>query len=66
MVEADKLYVHVRELKTRDIVKSIEFTEALTQRNLDRVEAGMLRHLDLDKHFIDTVVVEMAIRRKNR
>jgi hypothetical protein len=30
------------------------------------VEAALLRKIDLDHHFLDTVVVEMLIQRRNR
>lgn len=63
---SEKLYVHVRDLKTRDIVRSVEFKGPLTHAQLRRVEAALLRKIDLDHHFLDTVVVEMLIQRRNR
>ena len=62
--DEDKLYIYIRDIKTRDVVEEIEFTDKLTQTSLDRAEASILRRLDLDRHFIDTGAVEMAIRSK--
>jgi hypothetical protein len=58
--------VYVRSLKDREIVRSITYTEPLSQRALERLERGLTMKIDTTQHFVDTTEVDMAIAKRRR
>jgi hypothetical protein len=58
--------VYIRGIKDREIVRSISYTQPLSQRALERLERGLLMKIDTAQHFVDTTEVDLAIARRRR
>ena len=52
--------LYVREMGTQKIVQTIAVHDA-SERKLERVEMGLLRHMDLGNFYVDTAEADAAI-----
>jgi len=58
--------IHIRKLSDRSIVRSVPYTDALTQRTRDKVVGNLSRPLDATQYFVDTSEVDLAIAKRRR